>query len=442
MFSVIRSLAAAALVSCIGICGLAGVPLWGTVLAGIAASAGMTALNIRPVWKKYISKRIGIIRGGSELLLVFCFSTLLGGAFEICLFTLFDQPLKITIGNLIFLIVWEYITFWNGILRVYAASLQLGIKWRVIGIVCGMIPVLNIAVLIKIIRMTLEECEFEQQKAELDRVRAESEICRTRYPILLVHGVFFRDLKFFNYWGRIPAALKKNGATVYYGDQESAAEVPICAGQLTEKIKKIVSETGCGKVNIIAHSKGGLDSRYALSCLGAGEYVASLTTVNTPHRGCVFAEYLFDNIPEDTKNFIADRYNGALRKLGDKQPDFLGAVKDLTAGRCSELNELMPDVQGVYYQSVGSKMPTAKGGSFPLNFSYRLAKHFDGENDGLVSVESMKWGEDFIMLNGDGKLKRGISHGDIIDLNRENIKNFDIREFYVKLVSGLKEKGF
>ena len=37
--------------------------------------------------------------------------------------------------------------------------------------------------------------------------------------------------------------------------------------------------------------------------------------------------------------------------------------------------------------------------------------------------------------------KRGISHGVMIDLNRENIKGFDVREFYVQLVRELKEKG-
>lgn len=37
--------------------------------------------------------------------------------------------------------------------------------------------------------------------------------------------------------------------------------------------------------------------------------------------------------------------------------------------------------------------------------------------------------------------KRGISHGDMIDLNRENIKDFDVREYYVMLVNRLKEKG-
>lgn len=65
---------------------------------------------------------------------------------------------------------------------------------------------------------------------------------------------------------------------------------------------------------------------------------------------------------------------------------------------------------------------------------------FDGENDGLVSVNSMKWGNRFIFL--EPKSKRGITHGDVIDLNRENIKGFDVREFYVNLVNDLKVRGF
>lgn len=160
---------------------------------------------------------------------------------------------------------------------------------------------------------------------------------------------------------------------------------------------EVLKETGASKVNVIAHSKGGLDTRYAISRLGMSQYVASLTTINTPHRGCEFADYLLD------------------------------------------LNEEVVDQPNVYYQSVGSKLNVASGGRFPLNFSYELVKYFDGSNDGLVSESSFPWGEDYHFLTVDGK--RGISHGDMIDLNRENIQGFDVREFYVELVHGLKEKG-
>lgn len=84
-------------------------------------------------------------------------------------------------------------------------------------------------------------------------------------------------------------------------------------------------------------------------------------------------------------------------------------------------------------------MKKARSGAFPLDMSYKLVKKFDGENDGLVGEESFKWGEDYKFLRN--KYDRGISLGDMIDLNRENIKGFDVREFYVDLVSGLKARG-
>ena len=84
-------------------------------------------------------------------------------------------------------------------------------------------------------------------------------------------------------------------------------------------------------------------------------------------------------------------------------------------------------------------MRCATSGQFPLNFSYHLAKHFDGPNDGLVSERSFARGENYRLVTVKGG--RGVSHGDMIDLNRENIKDFDIREFYVSLVSDLKKRG-
>ena len=53
------------------------------------------------------------------------------------------------------------------------------------------------------------------------------------------------------------------------------------------------------------------------------KYVASLTTINTPHRGCVFADYLLDKIPDSVQLKVAEGYNLALRRLGDEKPDFL-----------------------------------------------------------------------------------------------------------------------
>lgn len=89
---------------------------------------------------------------------------------------------------------------------------------------------------------------------------------------------------------------------------------------------------------------------------------------------------------------------------------------------------------------MGSGLNVASGGRFPLNFTHHLVQYFDGANDGLVGEKSFPWGEEYRFLTVKGK--RGISHGDMIDLNRENFEGFDVREFFVQLVQDLKQRGF
>ncbi len=406
-------------------------------------------INLFPclTFRSASGRRNRILEDGAALLQLFL-STIIIESLFIILYSLSIRPdghggFGYGIGRLISLLLlalMESVLFWNGIIRVYTTSVQLGIKWRVIGIACGFIPLVHIWALCRIISIASREAAFEEEKYLLDQVRAENRLCETKYPLLLVHGVFFRDFRFFNYWGRIPFALKKNGASIYYGSQQSAASVADCGQELADRIRSIVQETGCEKVNIIAHSKGGLDSRYAISVCGAAPFTASLTTVNTPHRGCIFADYLLDKIPAKVQKSVARKYNAALKKCGDKNPDFLAAVQDLTASACERRNKELPNHPDVFYQSVGSRMNCAFGGRFPLNMAYPLVRHFDGANDGLVSVESAPFGENFTLLTT--KEGRGISHGDVIDLNRENVPGFDVREFYIKLVGDLKERGF
>ena len=333
--------------------------------------------------------------------------------------------------------------FWTGIIIVYLTSKQIGISKRLLGIFCGMIPIANLFVLSIIVKIAGREVREESQRYWRDEARKADQVCKTKYPILMVHGVFFRDSEHLNYWGRVPAELIKNGATIYYGGQESAGDVPTCALQLKSSIVRCLEETGAEKVNIIAHSKGGLDSRYCISMLGMAPYVASLTTINTPHHGCEFAEYLMNKAPENLRNTVAAAYNKGAKLAGDNNPDFIKAVTDLTKAGVERLNKQMEPMayqfDNIYTQSFGSKLNHATSGKFPLNMSYHFVKHFDGYNDGLVGEDSFQWGSDYHFLTNKGL--RGISHADMIDLNRENIDGFDIREFYVGVVQGLKARG-
>ena len=398
-------------------------------------------INIKSCYEKKVIPRLRIMIGGYELnilfVVTFTINIIVNTLFGVVLIPKYLNYADLII-NIVLIMIFESILILNGTLRFYFTSIQLGIKWRIVIFLFWWVPIFNIFLIIKVCDIIHNEFELEKEKLELNDVRKESEICKTKYPLLLVHGVFFRDIKHFNYWGRTPKELLRNGTTIYYGEQQSAASVEKSGEELAEKIKQIISETGCEKVNIIAHSKGGLDSRYAISCLGMDKYVASLTTINTPHRGCAFAEYLLNKAPNCLCNHIAKRYNSALKKLGDSDPDFISAVQGLTVKSCLALNENAIDKEGVFYQSVATKMNKSSSGKFPLNLSYNLVRKFDGENDGLVSIKSAKWGENCrsIIVKG----KRGLSHADIIDLNREDIKEFDIREFYVEIVRDMKGK--
>ena len=92
--------------------------------------------------------------------------------------------------------------------------------------------------------------------------------CATRYPLLMVHGAGFRDRRHWNYWGRIPRELQARGTRVYYGWQDAWGRLEDNARVVAKAVDAALAETGADKVNVIAHSKGGLEARYLVSCLG------------------------------------------------------------------------------------------------------------------------------------------------------------------------------
>ena len=361
-------------------------------------------------------------------------------AYSYVLFKGIEIDVHILIINALICAALIFILLFNGITRIFTCSGQLGLMPRIGLLLLWWVPVINIILLRKFLSVSLSEYKYTVEKHRLNTDRKHEELCKTKYPLLMVHGIFFRDWKNFNYWGRIPKELTDNGAVIYYGSHQSTASVEQCAAELKECILGIIRDTGCEKVNIIAHSKGGLDSRYAISCLDMGKYAASLTTISTPHLGCNYVGRLLELIPKKTILAIGKKYESVYTKLGDDNPDFFSGLKDLTDKECERLNDIMKDVPGVLYQSVGSRMRSFSSAMFPLNVGYGIIKLFGGgENDGLVSTKSMARGDFLGVLNPKGK--QGISHGDVIDLTQKNIESFDVCEFYVDLVNKLKLKG-
>lgn len=259
-----------------------------------------------------------------------------------------------------------------------------------------------------------------------------------KYPIVLVHGFGFRDGKKLCYWGRIPKMLENLGCKVFYGGQDSCATIEENARFLMSRVEQILDETGAQKVNIIAHSKGGLEARYLISSLNMSEKVASLTTVGTPHRGSTAIE----KIPKFALKAAGFFMNIWMRLLGDKHPDAYRAYLSFRADSAEKFNGENPDSPNVYYQSYAFSMRR----DIFLWFTHAILNRAEGENDGLVSVKSAMWGEFRGIKRSNSK--RGISHCDEVDMRRrrftkksgENVS--DILEVYAEIAEILKEKGF
>jgi len=383
------------------------------------------------------SKKLKRLNHGCKLIMLSGYSAIAETVLTVIISAETDiSVISIILNSILSGIFILFMTF-AGIIKTAVSSKQIKFIWYILLILMWYIPPVNIIIFRHFYKTGKREFRFETARLDLQKVRAENSVCHTKYPILMVHGIFFRDWQYFNYWGRVPNALTANGAEIYYGNQQSAKSVAESAEELKQRILEVIQESGAEKVNIIAHSKGGLDSRYAISNLGMDKYVASLTTINTPHRGCDFVDNLLNMFPESVVNFISKKYNSIFSKLGDDSPDFLSGILDLRASSCQKLDEALADSPDVYYQSYMSQMKNFFSAGIPLNIGYLLIKKFNGNNDGLVWVESAKHGENFTLIKN--QFPRGISHGDMIDLFRENINGFDVRDFYIRIAENLKK---
>lgn len=266
----------------------------------------------------------------------------------------------------------------------------------------------------------------------------------TKYPIVLVHGMGFRDRKHICYWGRIPKVLRRHGAAVYFGEQDSNGSIETNARQLAKRIDEILAKTHAPKVNVLAHSKGGLEMRYLISSMGYGDRIASLTTLATPHHGSKTLDRLAW-LPDGLLRFgckVADLW---FRLLGDRQPDTYRAIQLFLTKNAAAFNRANPDDPRVYYQSYGFVMPRAAA-DLTMWFPWTIVHAFEGENDGLLAPRAVKWTNFRGIYTG--QARRGVSHMDEIDGRRMRVRlhgeyDFDdVPLFYLHIAAELKRMGF
>lgn len=132
---------------------------------------------------------------------------------------------------------------------------------------------------------------------------------------------------------------------------------------------------------------GGLDARYMISQLQPqGVDVKSLVTVATPHHGSAVADQIIDGIGPHN---LARLYRYWKQATGWETDAFDQLT---TRYMTEEFNPNTPDVPSVRYFSYGAALVKKPPLLSPFRVSHGLLRKVEGPNDGLVSVESSKWG--------------------------------------------------
>lgn len=181
---------------------------------------------------------------------------------------------------------------------------------------------------------------------------------QTKYPIVLVHGLFgFDSLGPVEYWYGIPSALRSGGAKVYVTQVSAANSSEVRGEQLLLEVKRILAATGAAKVNLIGHSHGGPTIRYVASV--RPDLVASVTSVGGVNRGTPVADILLGVAPEGSlsREVITKIGNGlavvisALSGNPSLPQNSLAATQSLSTAGSKKFNALHP--QGVPTSACG-----------------------------------------------------------------------------------------
>lgn len=276
-----------------------------------------------------------------------------------------------------------------------------------------------------------------------------------KYPVMLCHGLNGFDsidilppLPAFSYWHGIKEALYASGVDVYTAAVAPTASIESRAEYLLQAIMDKISPTpgsiGLRHVNLVGHSMGGLDARYVISklipTLKVPVKVHSLTTIATPHRGSYIADLL-------VQSQIGPDQFPALYKLmpsmgfENNSPD---GFKQLTTRFMNEeFNKQVLDDPEVAYFSYGARANPRFFNVFRQ--PWLRIREKEGDNDGMVSVSSARWGEYIGTINN-------VDHLDLV--NFTNLLQYNIARFigrpkpfnaiamYLYITDMLAKKGY
>lgn len=180
----------------------------------------------------------------------------------------------------------------------------------------------------------------------------------TRYPLLLVHGLFgFDRIGNFELFHDIKQALRSAGARVFVPHLSAAHSNEARGEQLLGQIERVLEGTGALKVNLIGHSQGALAARYAAAL--APQSVASVTSVSGPNHGSELADFLRQAL---TPGRLPEQVADAVVTLFAEFLALLGGHRQLPQNAIAALNALTTEGVGAFNAKYPQGLPKTRGG--------------------------------------------------------------------------------
>jgi triacylglycerol lipase len=288
--------------------------------------------------------------------------------------------------------------------------------------------------------------------------------------VLLAHGLFgFSTVGPRPYFNGVKECF--DSGTVFHAPAVPPTGSFIDRGKALKKAiaDAIPSENERHKaIHIVAHSMGGLDARYLISSKGlnCSSWIASLTTISTPHNGSPIADFAtgqrhlqfsdlagLSNLPEETLVTVLEAIKKpaplgisarlfAPKAIWDTVGDLraylanvLGtppeAIPELTTNAAVSFNEKYQSLEGVPFLCCAGLSDPGKTMSRLLFPTWAVLKAVSNDNDGVVPVTSSQWKPaiplttapaDHLELVGLGQLLDGVpvrTHFNVCDLYKK-----------------------
>lgn len=265
---------------------------------------------------------------------------------------------------------------------------------------------------------------------------------KTKHPIMLVPGIFaFDTIATVDYWYQIPSAIESRGGEAYVA-KINAFDSSVQRGErLIEQLEdiKAASNGRIQKFNLVAHSQGGMTSRYVMNV--RPDLVASVTTMATPHTGSPLADLVTGIAPEGSlagigfeafANAVGDLVNLMSNNKKDKS-DIYGMLGEFNAQGSAQFNAAFPAGLPSTHCGSGPSQVTIGGHNIRL-YSWSGTGHLTGGvdiSDPLFAITSLAFGSEA----NDGVTGRCSSHFGKVIRDNYFMNHLDINNHVLGLVS-------